>query len=138
LTVQKLRVLDTGNDIPTKSADLTFTAVIILCNAQDDFLIESLSADKLVNFLLWEYLSRVNCQLWLLHMEWLEGGNPARNVLNLHYRILSFDLDVHSQGGHIKHISHWVPYSSAQCFKCKSYDIRKGCSSLGLISASGI
>jgi len=48
------------------------------------FFIESVSADKLVNFLLWEYLSRVNCQLWLLHIERLGGGNPARNVLNLH------------------------------------------------------
>jgi hypothetical protein len=49
LTVQKLRVLDTGNDIPTETAVVTFTAVIILCNAQDDFFIESLSAGKLIN-----------------------------------------------------------------------------------------
>jgi len=63
LTVQELRVLDTGNDIPTKTAVVTFTAVIILCNAQDDFFIERWLAGKLINFLLWEYFSRVNCQL---------------------------------------------------------------------------
>jgi hypothetical protein len=50
LDSSELRVLDTGNDIPTKTAVITFTAVIILCHAQDDCFIESLSAGKLINF----------------------------------------------------------------------------------------
>jgi len=118
--------------------------LIILCNAQDDLFIESWSAGKLINFLLWEYLSRVNCQLWLLHVEQL-GGNPARNALNLHMNSASCTTEFchliwmstqREDTSNISHIEYHIP--SLQRFKCKSYDVHKCCSSLWLISGSRI